>query len=59
MVVKVIPLTGILYYVTAAIMHRTVTELIVPDIYLCKLFDFKSVHEHEQYIDICLYLLML
>ena len=51
MAVKVIPLTGF-YYVTAAIVHRTVTELFVRDIYLCKFLDFKSLHEHEKYIDV-------
>ena len=40
-------------------MHRTVTELFVRDIDLCKFLDFKSIHEHddEHYIDICLCLL--
>ena len=33
-------------------MHRTVTKLFVRDIYLCKFLDFKSIHEHEKYIDI-------
>ena len=33
-------------------MHRTVTKLFVRDIYLCKFLDFKSIHEHEIYIDI-------
>ena len=32
--------------------HRTVTELFVRDIYLCKFLDFKSIHEHEKCIDI-------
>ena len=52
MVVRVIPLTGFQYYVTAAIVHRTVTELFVRDLYVCKFLDFKSIHEHEKYIDI-------
>ena len=55
---KVIPLTGFYYFITAAIVHRTVTELFVRDIYFCKLLDFKSIHEHEKYIDICLCLLI-
>ena len=46
---KVIPLTGkgACLYVTAAIVHRTVTKLFVRDIYLCKFLDFKLIHEHE------------
>ena len=34
-------------------------KLFIRDIYLCKLLDFKSIHEHEKYIDICPCLLML
>ena len=40
-----------------AIVHRTVTELFVRDIYVCKFLDFKSIHEHEKYIDIYMPLL--
>ena len=32
-----------------------VTKLFVGDIYLCKFLDFKSIHEHEKYIDISLF----
>ena len=48
-----------LVYVTAAIVHRTVTKLFVRDIYLYKFLDFESIHEHEKCIDICLCLPML
>ena len=34
-------------------MHGTVTKLFVRDVYLCKFLDFKSIYEHEKYIDIC------
>ena len=40
-------------------MHRIVTELFVLDIYLCIFLEFKSIHEHGQYIDICFCLLLL